>query len=139
MKLNNVLINDESHVVPTTQQKIELFTLARKYLIDYWGVYEPNSKCICDCLNKAQEELGYLRNKYDVIWSRNGRGEGYGYGNNMESNFPELLKYKPKNKCVGEIWWSMIGDTKTDYGHKRRIRVCTMVIMDLQKQLRSEI
>jgi hypothetical protein len=55
----------------------------------------------------------------------------------MEGNFPELLAYKPKGKAVGSYWWSMIGDTKTDYGHKRRIRVCTMVIMDLQRQIKA--
>jgi len=139
MRLNPVLINNDLHVAPTLEQKLELFVLARKFLIDFWNVTEANTKCICDCLYKAQRELDYMKevDGFDrVMWSRSGRSEGYGHGNNIETNFPELLKYKPKNKDIGDHWWSMKSETKCEYGHKRRIRVCTMVIMDLQGKIR---
>lgn len=107
-------------VLPTLRQKIKIYELAIKILLDDNNHYS----CICDCMIAAQRRLRYVLNvkdspiKFIVLCYVN--------------NFPELYKYRPEGKRELSYWWKI---------EDRNIRkkVLTEIIEGLRNELKQDM
>lgn len=120
----------KKHIVPTVRQKIKLYKLVKELIST--RKRGENCACICDALYTAQMRFKYLRqNQYGALvpkWSRN---KASYTGNDMENNFPELLKRKPENADVNWFWW--------DYGTEEGIKIRLDVVADILVELEEEM
>jgi len=115
------------HVVPTKEQKLAIYLKAREYVL----ANKEGKNCICQALKEAQRDLGYPR--YYGIYAKWRTTPTYNHdgGNNMENNFPELLRRKPKGKHIENAWWIQ---PKRQPSIKR-----LMVINDIIKELQESL
>jgi hypothetical protein len=106
---------------PTVEQKIMIYERVLEYLpVNIFG-----SRYICVAINHAQCDLKFKKRNGKKKWLISGTDDC------LADNFPELLAYKPKNKKIGEPWWSVNGYK----ANSKRIRVVNEILAELRKQL----
>jgi len=111
---------------PTVKQKLEIFKEAQKTIV----ANTMGQRCICDALRMAQRRLSYHDTLNFVNFSTYEKDEKHPI-NNIQNNFPELVKFKPQGKHFHEKWWS----TFEDRTNARRIGVLNRIIKQLVAQL----
>ena len=113
------------HKAPTAEQKLAIYKKAREFVVEN-GRY----RCICIAVREAQKDLGFVNKIGESKWRRN-IAHDEDNGNNMENNFPELLKFKPKWRPIEIAWWKLTNKK----ANPRRVKVIDMIIAELEAQL----
>jgi hypothetical protein len=114
------------YVPPTTEQKLAIYLKAREHV----QANREGLCCICQGIKQAQRDLGFTGTYFSPKW-RVSQTYNNDYGNNMENNFPELLRRKPKGKCIENSWWMQ---PKRNPSIKR-----LMAINDIIKELQESL
>jgi hypothetical protein len=116
------------HVVPTTEEKLAIFQRALVYV-------QRNrfARCICLGVREAQNDLSFLNEYGYPLWQTTKKHISDD-GNNMEANFPELFKRKPKGKSLSEAWWTYREGQPT----KRRLDAINGIIAELEAKQKAE-
>jgi hypothetical protein len=101
------------HKLPTKEQKFKIYTLALELYRSSMG------SGMCYYISRAQKQLSmFVPNSLtNIKFSMKAIEEDK--FNNLELNFPEIFKYKPKLKFVYQYWWNCY----TEYGQRKRIKI----------------
>jgi len=122
------------HVLPTLRQKIKVYEKASEIIT----AHILGKRGICDCIMKAERELGYVRDVKNppVKWHTQDISmcTPDDKDNHMQGNFPELYMYKPEGMWTGRYWWE-VGDN----GYAIRQQVLSQIIQNLKIVLSNQI
>jgi len=122
-------MEETKHVPPTTGEKLQIFNKALEYV-----KANGSRRCICLAVGTAQEDLGFV-NPYDYpLWKTDVK---YWWNeNNMEDNFPELFKRKPKSVTyLGHAWWAQPKNNPS----KKRLAAIEDIIAELKEKLTNNL
>lgn len=115
-----------AHQTPTVAEKLAIYKEAQKTV----STNEFGMRCICDALRMAQRRLGYSDKQNFIRFSTYEQTEKH-LDNNIQTNFPELVKFKPEGKQFHEKWWTVF-ENRTN---ARRIGVLNRIIKELEAKL----
>jgi len=115
------------HTLPTLKEKLAIYKEAQITVKNN----ERGCRCICDAIRMAQRRLDYTDSQLNIRFSIYERTEKFNIENNIQANFPEFVKFKPKGKEFHEKWWTVFEDRT----NSRRIGVLNRIIKELEAQL----
>lgn len=117
------------HTIPTAEQKLAIYTKAKEYVLEN-GRY----RCICIAMREAQQDLRFIDEGGYRLWKTSTHYHSSGY-NDMEHNFPELFKRKPKRVTfLGVSWWEQFDERV----NKKRLAAINGIIAELKREIKAK-
>ena len=113
-----------THIPPTIEQKIKIYEKALE------RIELEDNNFLCSALSAAQIELKYCDELRNIHF--NSTSPLSDKFNNIETNFPEIVKHKPKDKHYTYTmpWWF------NDNGNIKRINILKEEIKLLKEKIK---